>query len=345
MADSPGTGRGDRGDVDATIVIPCIEINPLVLRCVSACRRHCPGAEICVVADEAEGLAPESGVTIVSTGDISIAAKRNLAARRSNRKYLACIDSDAYPEAGWLQAATEILERGPDIWIAGGPNVSPPDQPFMVAAVGGAQRSMMVTGHYAFRKCIRPARDTNDLASCNIVMRREQYVAMGGMNESLFAYEDKDLCARVVAMGKRIRYDPRVLVYHADRPLDLFLRQRLTWGATMWSFWSQNPSTTQLFLLAPAAAVLFFLSLPLAWVIPGWSMVYAFGLVAYVAAVFFEAWRVAPGIRAIPGVALAIVIGNLGPGLGAILGPLRLLPGLKKMYRNYRQPADALPTK
>lgn len=173
--------------VDAAIAIPCVDVNALVQKCVSECLYTCPGTEVYVMTN----LPPEqiefgAGVTVVVTGPITMAAKRNQVALRSKRGYIALIDSDAYPEPGWLQYAIAAIEADPETWIIGEPNVPPPDQPLEELCVGAAQRCFLVTGSYAFRKQRAPARFTDDLPSCNMVMRLADHVGMAGMDESYY---------------------------------------------------------------------------------------------------------------------------------------------------------------
>lgn len=319
--------------VDAVIAIPCIEPNPLVRKCVSECRTKCPGAEIVIVADRASGGEFCDEAELITTGFLTMAAKRNLVARRSARTYLGLIDSDAYPDHGWMQNAIRVLEGEPDVWLVGGPNISPPEETLSERYAGAAQRSVLVTGAYAFRKRNgSPARDTDDLPSCNMVMRRHDFLAIGGMREDLYMFEDKELCAKIRAAGKRIAFTPEVTVFHKDRPLRLFAIQRLSWGSSLWE--GLRRSGFRLYLILPTLAVAFFLSLPLAWVVPFWGWLYLAVVVVYLTLVAVEAFRHAGSIAEVPGTLVAIVIGNLGPGLGSLLGPLRLLPDARKIYRN-----------
>jgi GT2 family glycosyltransferase len=48
-----------------------------------------------------------------------------------------------------------------------------------------------------------------------MLVRRDAYEAVGGFDESLFLYcEDTDLCLRLWAAGRSVRYEPRALVRH-----------------------------------------------------------------------------------------------------------------------------------
>lgn len=333
MSADVASGRAAAVAVDAVIAIPCVEPNFLVRKCVAECVATCPGAEIVVVADRSGPGDSFEGAELVVTGFMNMAAKRNLVARQSSRTYLGLIDSDAYPDRGWMQSAIGVLEREPQVWMVGGPNVSPPGRPAQERYVGAAQRSFLVTGSYSFRKKRDSfSRDIDDLPSCNMILRRENYLSLGGMREDLYMYEDKELCAKVLAVKKRIRFSSEVVVFHKDRPLWLFAIQRLSWGASLWE--GLRRSGFRLYLVLPTLAAAFFLSAPLAVVVPYYGFFYLAVLAVYFTLVAIEAVRHAGSASDILGTLLAIVIGNLGPGLGSLLGPLRLLPDTRKIYRN-----------
>ena len=322
---------------DAAIIVPAIDVNPLVTRCLAECRATCPGAEIILLLDIAppDGGAACGDARVIVTGPVTISAKRNIGAAETDRTFLAFIDSDAYPAEGWLANAIRELQADPDLGICGGPNVSPPDARGSERYVGLAQRSALVTGHLNFRKQIAPARYCDDLPSCNMVMRRADYLALGGMDERLYIYEDKDLCRRVTEAGKKILFTPDVLVYHRDRPFKLYLFQRLVWGANIWSTIGQVRRLSDVIIFLPFAAVLFFLSgMTLPWV-PLWGWVYGPVSAVYAALIGVESLRRAERAGDLPGLALALAVGNLAPGIGAIAGPLGLMPEHRKLYRNY----------
>ncbi len=319
----------------ATVVIPAIRVEPLLEKCIREVSRICPEAEIiAVLDDEAEVAKISSQAKVLVTGAITIAAKRNFGASHSTSEYLAFIDSDAYPEEEWLHRAIDILSKDRRIGAVGGPNISPPVETSSERFVGCALKSVLVTGLGNFRKTISPRRIVKDLPSCNLVVRRAEFLSIGGMNEMLFTGEDIDYCRRMVRSGRKIVYDPAVLVYHKNRNLKAFAGQRLTFGSGVFSLLREGISIPSLMLLFPAFFVLFLLSAPLIAIYPRWMWVYLSVLFIYINLVFFESIRQVDSIRDIPGVLLAILIGNLLPGVGTIATSLRLLPDLRKLYRN-----------
>lgn len=324
-------------NLDATIVIPCIEIDSLTVKCVETCSSLCPDSEIIVVADvpsRTEVFSSLPGIKIIISGPITIAAKRNMAAAQSNTGFLAFIDSDAYPEKGWVKNAVRILSENPELGAVGGPNLPPPNQSLTERYVGKALRSPLISGKWTYRKTVRPARIVDDLPSCNLIVRKSNYHALGGMDEALFTGEDMDFCSRLVQYGLKILYTPEVLVYHKNRAMGPFFLQRVTYGASVLELIRRKFLLKYLLLLLPAGFVLFLITLPLAFFWPLWALVYTGICSIYCIGIIIETIRHSEKISDIPGTMTALVIGNLSPGIGTIAKALGILPKLRSIYKN-----------
>jgi hypothetical protein len=325
-----------RLDARAVIVIPCIRVAALTRRCIAECRRLCPAAEIHVLSDVEPGeTLPQQNLRISITGPLSIAAKRNIAARSSEADFLAFIDSDAYPIGDWLTLAIQYLLSQPELGAVGGPTLSPPDEQTSKRFVGAALRSPLVSGTSTYRKTIRPARLVGDLPSCNLVVRRKLYLALGGMNEALFTGEDLDFCARLIAHGYPILYRPDVQVYHENRRLGQFVLQRLTYGASVPGLLRQRVRLKFLLLLLPALFLSFLLTWPIGFVWPAWFWLQGAIAVLYGSVVLVEAMRHSEDLRDLPGTAVALILGNLVPGIGTLAQVFGLVADWRKVYTNH----------
>lgn len=328
---------------DATIVVPSIASDPLLVHCVSTCRRLYPGVEIIALIDEGGGAdAIEDLATVVVTGPMTIGAKRNRGVELSSTDYVAFIDSDAYPEPGWLERATDHLDADQDLRLGavGGPNVSPSEAPLGQRCVGQAHLSPLVCAWWTYRKQRwAAARDVTHLPTCNLVVRRADYKAVGGMDEQLFTAEDTDFCRRLTTLGRQTRFEPDVIVVHKDRNLRDFMTQRYTFGVAMVPLLASGNRPSRTYTAAsllPVAALAHFGAGPMVlrssrlrrW----WLAVTAsYGLI-----VGFEACRTSSKFGEAPGTALALVIGNLGPGVGLLVRSLGGSSDLSGVYRNDR---------
>lgn len=339
MTAAMGTGPATQVPVNlgrATIVIPCMHVESLTERCVIECARLCPGADILVVADIPEGgerITPWARLIISSP--VTIAAKRNLAAHSTDAEFLAFIDSDAYPLDHWLGNAIRRLDRDRRLVGVGGPNLPPEDQQGTARWVGAALKSPFVSGKWTYRKTMAAERLVDVMPSCNLVVRRQDYLAVGGMQEDLFTGEDIDWCTRIRETGRTILYTPEVAVYHLNRAFKGYFLQRLTYGAGVPKLLAGGIRLYVLLLSMPAILLAFLATLPLALLWKSWGMLYAGVVTLYLSLITMDALRQATHLRDWPGVALAILIGNLAPGLGTFLDLFGMMPDRRKIYRNF----------
>ena len=80
-----------------------------------------------------------------------------------------------------------------------------------------------------------------------------------------------DFCRRLIARGRKILYSPDVLVYHKNRDLKGFVKQRLTFGSSVFSLLRESLDLQFFLLLLPACFVVFLLSAPVMLLWPGWA--------------------------------------------------------------------------
>lgn len=329
------------GPDHAVVIIPAIEVDDLLVRCVEACRRTAPDVPVVVVVDDdAAAHRLDRLARVMASSNPSIGAKRNLAARSTTSRHLAFIDSDAFPASGWIEHATAILDAEPALGAVGGPNVSPPDQTAWEDAVGRAHLSFLVAGWWRYRKMPGArARDVTALPSCNLVVRRSDFEDIGGMNEDLFTAEDTDFCTRLTRRGRRIRFSPDVVVFHKDRGIKGFAIQRYTFGVAMIPLIRRAAMPDPAYVsasVALAAFVLLLASWPIALVSRRWRQIWTATVTGYGLVVLIEALRLSRPSGSVRRTICALLVGNLAPGVGVLTRALRLSPELRGIYRNDR---------
>ncbi len=324
---------------DVTIIIPSIRWEPFTEQCVTICNVLFPESKIILVLDETTKVEPlaKNLTVLIQSGFIS--KKRNAGVKASNSEFVAFIDSDAYPHKNWLMQAVNTLQTDKSTGIAGGPNISPPSQELSRKLVGMAARSWMVAGKWQFYKSEKSsARYCDNLPSCNLVMRKSMYEQLNGMNEYLEIGEDTDLCARMIASGYRVYFNPQAIVFHYDRKIKAYLRQRMVRGAGVFLHVFGNSALKKnlytYLMLQPVATLLFLLSFPMGFWWHPWFYIVAATSGAYVLMVLIETFRLSERLAYVPMVGTLILAGNILPGLGFILKALRLLPSLQTFYRN-----------
>jgi GT2 family glycosyltransferase len=334
----PGVSDERPDHAGAAVIVPCIEIERLTTKCVDECFRQFPAAEIIVLADAPDNQERIAGkARVVVTGPITIPAKRNRGARETERPVLAFIDSDAFPGVGWLDNAVRGLREHPEAGAVAGPNVPPLEQPLSEHFVGIALQSEFCAHNASYVK--RPAasvRLVNNMPSSNLIVRRDEYLAMGGMDERFNGGEDVEFCRRLVKANKPILYMPDVLIYHKNRRFSQFVLQRFAYGANDMAAVMRRGACTNVKALLPACMVLFLLTgIALPWV-QLWRWIYFPITGLYLAVLVAEAARHSHRLVDIPGALAAMLVATLVPGMGALARVVGVMPDLKKIYRNDR---------
>ena len=202
-----------------SIIIPCKNIDSYVQECIQNCLAldH-PSFEILLLPDSPPSLELR-GVDVIPTGPVKPAAKRNIGTKKAAGEFYAFIDSDAYPSRDWLKNALTYFQD-PDVAGVGGASVTPERDSLMQKASGAVYSSMLGGFRFAFRYSSKQLQETDDLPSCNLIVRASVFRETGGFDESFLTGEDTRACMDIVyRQGKKLVYAPDVVVYHHRRPL------------------------------------------------------------------------------------------------------------------------------
>lgn len=178
---------------------------------------------------------------------------RNAGARRASGEILAFLDSDCVAEPGWLRDLVPHFS-----WSR-------------VAAVGG-----YVAGYYGRSRLDRYEQVASSLnmgerlllatddpgtfyvPTCNLLVRRTAYGAVGGIREDLRVGEDVDLCWRLRAQGDYLLYVPQGSVRHKHRNrLAAMVRRRAEYGTSEAMLHVLHPEKRKRFGLTPHPVVTF----------------------------------------------------------------------------------------
>jgi glycosyltransferase involved in cell wall biosynthesis len=278
-----------------------------------------------------DGIADDGDrVSVVATGAVGPARKRDIGAQIARGRILAFLDDDAYPTADWLQAALPHFE---DTTVAavGGPGVTPPSDGFWKQASGWTLASRLGSGGARDRYLpLSGVKDVDDWPSMNLLVRARDFAEVGGFDCDFFPGEDTKLCLALVhRLGKRIVYEPRAVVFHHRR--DLFwghFRQVGRYGEYRGHFVRKYPETSRrLIYFAPALLAALIWTYPTAVVLsPGLAKVARGGLVAYAVlllATVVEVSRASRSVRLGLVSAVGVALTHVWYGINFALGMLR----------------------
>ena len=228
-----------------SIIIPFKEFNLNVTQCLEYLRKQSyTDFEIILLPDKKEKISFPK-VKSFPTGKKGPAEKRDLGANYAKGEILAFIDDDAYPHKDWLR---NILKNFTSRNIAAvcGPGVTPPDSAWSEQASGWFSASPLGGGMYSYRFLPLNRRYVDDYPSMNLAVRISDFRKVKGFDSNYWPGEDTKLCLDLTGkLGKKIIYDPGVLVYHHRRPLWLpHLRQIGNYGLHRGYFAKALPETS-----------------------------------------------------------------------------------------------------
>ena len=158
---------------------------------------------------------------------------QNFAFAHARGRHVLVFNPDIFVSYGNLEALVEILDLHEDIGVVGARLHNPDgtlqescyrfDQPFVKVLRRTVLRRLPHVGRMIDRHLMRDVSheekmDVDWLMGACLCVRREVWSALGGFDEQFVLYfEDTDFCRRVWKMGKRVVYNPEVVMVHYHR--------------------------------------------------------------------------------------------------------------------------------
>lgn len=167
----------------------------------------------------AEGCAPSS--------------QRNAAVGESCGDILYFLDDDSLVVPECLAICAGAMEDS-SVAAAGGPSLTPVDDSPLQQLFGSAMSSIFGAGaarnRYRADGVLRETTD-RELILCNLAIRREVFLALGGFDERLYPNEENELLDRILTSGLRLVHVPDMSVQRSQRgSLRQFIRQMFSYG-------------------------------------------------------------------------------------------------------------------
>jgi len=316
-----------------SVVIPLKEDNDFIRETLEHLRQvDYPNFEILVLPDESTDWGNE--VHVIPTGPVGPAAKRDLAFEHATGDILAFLDDDAYPAEDWLTNAVRYFDD-PTVAAVGGPAITPESDGLMLQASGYVYASLLGGGNYAYRYIPQSRREVDDYPTCNLLVRRADFEAVGGFDTRFWPGEDTKLCLDLTqSLSKKIIYAPDVVAYHHRRALfGPHLRQVRSYALHRGYFAKRFPETSlrlSYFLPALLLASLVgggLLSLFITALVP----FYGFGVGVYLLATIISAAYTSRSFLLTPLVAAGILATHIVYGIWFPIG--LLVPKLSEECR------------
>jgi GT2 family glycosyltransferase len=195
-----------------SVVIPTIGRVDLLRGClesIAACR---PAPAEVVVVDQSQGEDVGSlvegyrqrGARVVRSDAHGVAAARNQGLDAVTHDTVLMTDDDCTVAPDWIGVGAGRVREDPRLLATG--QVLPVGDGRAVPSTIADTRPRDYTGtiHYFV------------LYTGNMALNRSEVMAAGGFDEKLPTAEDNDLCYRWLRSGRRLVYEPRMVVWHHD---------------------------------------------------------------------------------------------------------------------------------
>lgn len=155
--------------------------------------------------------------------NLGLSVARNTGIAAATGEIIAFTDSDCRADEDWLYYLVGSL-LGSDFAGMGGPNLLPPEDSLVAAAVmasPGGPAHVMLTD-----------RQAEHIPGCNMAFHKWALEQVGGFDPIFHtAGDDVDLCWRLQQAGLRIGFSPPAFVWHYRRPaIGAYLRQQRGYG-------------------------------------------------------------------------------------------------------------------
>ena len=225
--------------VRVTITIPIRDRLEFLAPCVESIleRTVYPNFEILLVDNQSSdpdtvtwlqdivATEPDRVRLIERHGEFDVAASHNLAADESRSGFLCLLEDDIEVIQGeWLGRLLELAQR-PDVGAVGARLVAPETGElrhtgFVLGMEPGGIAGSPLAGLCGLREAgplmrLQVVRAASGVSAACMLVRRSDYLAAGGMDETLSgAWADIDLCLRLREVGRRVLWTPFATLVH-----------------------------------------------------------------------------------------------------------------------------------
>ena len=246
-----------------TVIIPSKTYDANLKHCIKKIRLFYKKIKIILVLDEKKTFIKDKNIKIISSGSKTIGYKRNIGVNLSKTPFVAFIDSDAYPNSRWLDFILDTFKKDKKAVVVGGPNLSPKTNNIEKKLVANSRKLSFVTLNSLVKFKSSKTFKVTFLPSVNIVIKKNIYKKIGGMNISLNTFEDLSLIYALKKHKYKILFNGNAYVFHKDRNFKNFFRQRLVYGSDSLKIFFMYPCKETFLTLFSLSPFLLILTFPL----------------------------------------------------------------------------------
>jgi len=209
-------------------------------------------------------------ISVIESGRVGPGDKRDLGAHKAKGDILVFLDDDSYPEPNILEVAAKHFESQ-EIIVLGGPGITPPTDSFWQRVSGAVFLSNYTGGASERYLSIGKSKEMDDWPSVNLMIRKDVFLLVGGFDCQYWPGEDTRLCLKLKETGKKLLYEPEMVVWHHRRAgVGQHLKQVSAYGLHRGFFAKKYPETSlRLKYFAPSGfSILVLITMIMLWVPP-----------------------------------------------------------------------------
>jgi GT2 family glycosyltransferase len=205
-------GRATPEREQVSVVIPTIGRVALLRECLDSLAACRPGPAEVVVVDQSGG--PDVADLVLGYGQLparvvesevrGVAAARNAGLGAAAHDLVLMTDDDCTVAPDWIRVSTGLADGDPRVIVTGRVLATGDDSAVPSTIADLERRDYTGTAHYFA------------LYTGNMALNRTEVLAVGGFDEALRTAEDNDLCYRWLRSGRRLIYEPSMVVWHHD---------------------------------------------------------------------------------------------------------------------------------
>lgn len=207
---------------------------------------------------------PSDHLEIILARGRQPSVQRNAAVRAARGELIYFLDDDSRPAPQNLRRAAEAF-KSPEVKMLGGPNLCPPDAPALEQAFALTMGSWALGPSCARYRSVGRTRASSEkeLILCNLLARRDAFLASGGFDESLYPNEENALMDELQKRGGKLVYDPELLVHRRPRAtFAAFCKMLCNYGRGRAEQFRLHPTPRSALNLVPPLFCLFLILLP-----------------------------------------------------------------------------------
>jgi glycosyltransferase involved in cell wall biosynthesis len=241
IAELSGTGRSLQSTVTVSIIIPAKNEERMIGRCLASLAKLDFARERfeVILVDNgstdktieiAESFQDRLNLRVLQKTGVRISGLRNLGAQEARGTIVAFLDADCLARSDWLE---RILELAPanGVGVVGAHYLLPDDSSWVGRTWHRYQEA-------------EKSGEVSHVPAGDLIMRREEFLRLGGFDETIQTNEDYELCERVRKAGMTVQAYPQIGVVHLGtaQSLRVFFRKQAWHGTHVVKVFMRNVS-------------------------------------------------------------------------------------------------------